>query len=147
MNSICGANCQECQLRTRCKGCRATNGHPFGGDCVLAKKFIGCDNPSEMVTKYKDEIINEINNLNIIGIPKIDNLYALCGIFVNLEYLLPNNNKIKLLKDENIYLGTQVKNEVNNKMIGFIVDEEYLLVSEYNLDGSDATIILYLKRK
>lgn len=147
MNSICGANCQACQLRTRCKGCQATNGHPFGGDCVLAKKCIGCDHPSDIVKKYKEELIKEINELKIKGVPMIDNLYALNGIFVNLEYLLPNNHKIKLLKDENIYLGTQIKSEVSNKMIGFIVDDEYLLISEYNSDGTDAKIILYQKRK
>ena len=37
MNSICGVNCDECKIKDKCKGCANTNGHPWGGDCILAE--------------------------------------------------------------------------------------------------------------
>ena len=39
MIAICGANCEECLLfkERKCKGCKETNGCPFGKKCWIAK--------------------------------------------------------------------------------------------------------------
>ena len=44
-------------------------------------------------------MINEINNLHIDGLPMVDKLNALVGKYVNLEYALPNGDKVKFLDD------------------------------------------------
>ena len=37
MKAICGANCDECNLyNNKCKGCKETNGCPFGNKCFIA---------------------------------------------------------------------------------------------------------------
>ena len=39
MESLCGANCEECSIykNNKCKGCKETNGCPFGTKCWIAK--------------------------------------------------------------------------------------------------------------
>lgn len=107
MASICGADCSNCGMKENCKGCIETDGHPFGGECVVAKcyKHGGKDTFCE----YKKQIISEFNALEIQDMPQITDLCALCGAYVNLEYSLSNGQKIKLLEDSNIYLGYQVE--------------------------------------
>ena len=114
MKAICGANCEECELFNKgCKGCRETNGCPFGKKCWIAKYIeIGGDNSFE---ELKSQLIEDFNSLSIDGMPKIDMLYPLHGAYVNLEYLLPNGNKVKFLKDEEAYIGTQVECLFNDK--------------------------------
>ena len=37
MEGICGAKCNECPLyNNKCKGCKQTNGCPFGKKCFIA---------------------------------------------------------------------------------------------------------------
>ena len=45
--------------------------------------------------EFKMRLINEINDLHIDGLPKVDKLNALVGKYVNLEYTLPNGQKVK----------------------------------------------------
>ena len=95
MKSICGANCDECDLKKskKCDGCSKTKGCPFGKKCFIADYIeIGGKENFEL---FKKQLIKEINNLNIDGMSNIDELYALNGSFVNLEYLLPNGKKVK----------------------------------------------------
>ena len=49
--------------------------------------------------EFKMQLINEINNLHIDGLPRVDKLNALVGKYVNLEYTLPNGQKVKFLKN------------------------------------------------
>ena len=42
---------------------------------------------------FKEQLIKEINDLQIDGLPKVDKLYALAGETVNLEYTLPNGQQ------------------------------------------------------
>ena len=46
--------------------------------------------------EFKMQLINEINNLHIDGLPRVDKLNALVGKYVNLEYTLPNGQKVKI---------------------------------------------------
>ena len=150
MESICGADCSNCGYgkNNNCKGCNATNGCPFGKECFIAKYILtgGKDN----FEAFKNQLIDEFNLLNILGMPKIKELFSLNGAFVNLEYPLPNGKYIKLLEDNNIYLGNQVECEFNDgenvRCFGLVANMDFLLVSEYGENGIDPEIIIYKKR-
>ena len=43
--------------------------------------------------EFKKKLINEINELNVDGMPKVEKLNALVGKYVNLEYRLPNGQR------------------------------------------------------
>lgn len=148
MSSICGINCDECKIKDKCKGCASTNGHPWGGDCVLAKFCYDKNgHTKEKIVEYKKELIKEIDSLNLEFISKIEELYPLNGIFVNIEYELQNGEKIKLLKDNDIYLGTQLHKKDNSGYYGIVADNDYILVSEYDNNYQNAKIIVYKQRK
>ena len=93
MEGICGANCRECELfkSDKCKGCKSTKGCPFGKKCWIAN-YIEVGGKKEFEA-FKEVLENEINSLNIDGMPKIKDLYPLHGEFVNLEYSLPNGDR------------------------------------------------------
>ena len=61
---------------------------------------------------FKQQLINEINELSIEGMPKLEKLNALVGKYVNLEYPLPNGKMIKFLDDKTTYLGNQLESEI-----------------------------------
>ena len=149
METICGADCSECELfkSNKCKGCKNTKGCPFGKKCWIAKYIeVGGKDNYDLL---KRELIDEINFLNIDGMSKIDKLYPLKGSFVNLEYLLPNGEKVKFLCDDEVYLGNQVKCEFNDdvkKCFGIVANMSFMIVCEYEKDGKNPEILLYKKR-
>ena len=148
MEAICGANCEECSLYQKtCKGCKETNGCPFGKKCWIAKYIeVG---GKESFTTFKKQLIEEINSLNIDGLPTIEELYPLHGAFVNLEYVLPNQEKVKFLNDEEAYLGNQVEcifNEKEKRYFGVLASTNFILISEYGENGDRPELILYKKR-
>lgn len=51
--------------------------------------------------------MDEINALQIEGMPKVEKMNALVGGYVNLEYRLPNRKYVKFLDDGVTYLGNQ----------------------------------------
>lgn len=147
MKSVCGANCEECELYNKeCYGCK--NGCPFGKKCWIADyiEIGGMDN----FESFKKEIIKEFNSLEIEGMPEIKELYTLHGSYVNLEYKLPNGKNVKLLNDNEAYLGNQVEcifnDNENKRCFGLLANMNFMLVCEYGENGSDAEIILYKKR-
>lgn len=150
MNSICGADCDNCGYgkNNGCKGCLKSNGCPFGKQCFIAQyiKTGGADG----YRLFKEKLIEEFNGLNIAGMPKISELFALNGAFVNLAYPIPNGNTVKLLDDNGIYLGNQVESEFNDGSIarcfGLVAGMDFLLVCEYGENCTDPEIIVYKKR-
>ena len=62
--------------------------------------------------EFKQKLINEINDLNIDGMPKLTKLNALVGKYVNLEYRLPSGLNVKFLDDQVTYLGNQLESEI-----------------------------------
>lgn len=150
MSSICGADCNNCGYgkNNNCKGCIESKGCPFGKQCFIANyiKTGGVKNYELL----KKQLIDEFNSLNIPGMPKIKELFALNGAFVNLEYPLLNGEKIKLLDNNEIYLGNQVECEFNDDEIircyGLVANLNFLLVSEYGPNGDNPEIIIYKKR-
>lgn len=144
MDTLCGANCNECGFKANCKGCVGTCGKPFGGKCIAAE-YIKIGGISAF-DEFKKQIISEFNALEIEGMPKITELFCLCGSFVNLEYPLANGTTIKFLDDKNIYLGTQVDCEFIDRCFGLAADMNFLLVCEYGENGTNPEIVVYKRR-
>ena len=150
MKSICGADCKNCGYgqNTGCPGCEASGGCPFGKQCFIAK-YIKAGG-IESFNSFKKQLISEFNALNIEGMPKIEELYALNGSYVNLAYPMPNGFEVKILDDSEIYLGTQVECEFNDgsliKCFGLVAGMDFLLVSEYGINCSDPKIVLFKQR-
>ena len=70
--------------------------------------------------------------------------------FVNLAYPMPNGKTVKLLDDNEIYLGNQVESEFNDgnilKCFGLVAGMDFVLVCEYGENCSDPEIVVYKKR-
>ena len=58
------------------------------------------------------QLIDEINALEIRGMPRLEKLNALVGSYVNLAYPLPSGLSVKFLDDQTTYLGTQLESEI-----------------------------------
>lgn len=146
-NSICGANCAECPSKESCRGCAETNGCPFGKQCYIAKYIL--TGGMENYQAFKNSLINEINALGIDGMEKVTELYPLVGSYVNLEYPLLNGEKVKFLKDDEVYLGAQVKNlfdDGGKTCFGVIARESFILICTYGENGAFPELILYKHR-
>ena len=144
MKTICGIDCSECGFKDSCKGCTETKGHPFGGDCIAAECYkSGGEN---YFITYKRRLIKEFNALGISDMPTITTLCQLSGAYVNLEYTLPNGEKIKLLDDTKIYLGYQKEKANSDRCYGLVADNNHLLVCEYGCNGAEPEIVVYKKR-
>ncbi len=112
----------------------------------LKRWKLPADELPHATSPIKQLLIDEVNALDIVGMPKINNLFILQGSFVNMEYTL-NGNHIKLLDDNAVYWGTQVEKQgVEGRCFGIACDEHYILVSEYGKDGADAELVM-LKRR
>ena len=150
MESICGADCSKCGYgkNGNCKGCRITKGCPFGKQCFVAKYIL--TGGKENFEIFKNQLINEINDLKVPGMPKIKDLNPLNGAFVNLSYPMPNGKYVKILDNNEIYLGNQVECEFNDDSIircfGILANMDFILVSEYGANGDNPEIIIYKKR-
>ena len=138
MKSLCGADCANCQWNSTCPGCSDEK-------CFIAR-YIKKDS-KEAYEKFKQTVINEINTLGIPGMPKINELYALVGRYVNLEYPLPGGGTVKFLDDNSMYLGNQVQClHKEGRCYGMVVCPEFLLVCEYGENSADPEIVLYKRR-
>lgn len=150
MKSVCGADCDNCgygKAKT-CKGCIETNSCPFGKKCFIGEyiKIGGTEN----YNSFKKSLINEFNSLNIPCMAPIDDLFPLNGAFVNLAYPMPSGNTVKLLDDNQIYLGNQVLCEFDDgegeRCFGLVAGRDFLLVAEYGENGTNPEIIIFKKR-
>ena len=99
----------------------------------------------EKLEEFKDQLINELNALlHIEGLPKVENLNVLPGEFVNMEYTLPNGEKVKFLDDKQTYLGSQLEGET--KCYGIVANMDFLLVCSYEENGENPELVIYKKR-
>lgn len=144
MKTICGIECTECKQKESCKGCVETNGRPFDGECIAAEYYKSGGEKSFLT--YKNQLIEEFNGLGISDMPRITDLCQLSGAYINLEYALPNGQKIKMLDDKKIYLGYQVEKKNSDRCYGLAADNDYLLVCEYGCNGTNPEIIVFKKR-
>ncbi len=97
--------------------------------------------------KFKQTLIDEINALQIEGMPKLNKLNALVGSFVNLPYRLPNGNTVKFLDDNTTYLGNQLESEFGGeRCFGVLANMDFILVCTYEKDGNAPELVIYKKR-
>lgn len=144
--SICGAACAECPSKEVCPGCAETKGCPFGKACFVAKYIL--TDGMERWQAFKKSLIDEINALHIDAMEPVTELYPLVGTYVNLEYPVPGG-AVKFLKDDEMYLGAQVRNLVDESektCFGVIARENFLLICTYGENAADPALVLYKKR-
>ena len=97
--------------------------------------------------EFKRKLMQEINDLHIEGLPKVEKLNALVGKYVNLEYRLPNGTKVKFLDDEKTYLGNQLEAEFGGeRCFGVIAGMDFILVATYEAGGKNPELVVYKKR-
>ena len=97
--------------------------------------------------EFKQQLIKEINELHIDGLPKVEKLNALVGKYVNLEYTLPNGKKVKFLDDQKTYLGNQLESECGcERCFGILANMDFILVCTYEENGENPELLLYKKR-
>ena len=96
---------------------------------------------------FKQQLINEINDLHIEGMPKVEKLNALAGSYVNLAYPLPSGASVKFLNDGTTYLGNQLESEFSgDRCFGVLANMDFILISTYECDGKNPELVLYKKR-
>ncbi len=96
---------------------------------------------------FKKQLIREINDLHIEGMPKVDTLNALVGSFVNLAYPLPSGVSVKFLNDGTTYLGNQLASEFGgDRCFGVLANMDFILICTYEAEGKNPELVLYKKR-
>lgn len=97
--------------------------------------------------RFKAQLVREFNDLHVEGLPKVEKLNALVGKYVNLEYTLPNGEKVRFLNDGKTYLGNQLECEFGgDRCFGILADTSFLLVCTYEKDGENPELVIYKKR-
>ena len=123
-----------------CKWCYS------GGEYTLDiwKRYVEIGG-KEKLEEFKAQLIHEFNTLlHIEGLPKVENLNVLPGEFVNMEYTLPNGQKVKFLDDKQTYLGSQLEGET--RCYGIAANMDFLLVCSYEENGENPELVIYKKR-
>lgn len=96
---------------------------------------------------FKHRLIDEINALHIEGMPKVEQLNALVGSYVNLAYPLPSGMSAKFLNDSVTYLGAQLEPEFGGeRCFGVLANMDFILICTYGCDGADPELVLFKKR-
>lgn len=96
---------------------------------------------------FKKQLIKEINDLHIEGMPKVEKLNALVGKYVNLEYPLPNGKTVKFLDDQATYLGNQLECEFGgDRCFGVLASMDFIMICAYDAKGAAPELVLYKKR-
>ena len=99
-------DCKECSAFNKCGGFISNSDKSFSRDCIARRLIV--KNGFNSFLDFKKKVINKINNLGIKEL-KVDDLNLLSASFVNLEYELENGTKVKLLNNNNVYLGQQIE--------------------------------------
>jgi putative MATE family efflux protein len=122
----------------------------MGYNVVNSMYFTSCgDELSDngQFEEFKKQLINEINDLHIDGLPRVDKLNALVGKYVNLEYQLPNGQKVKFLDDQKTYLGNQLESEFRaERCFGILANMDFILVCTYEKNDENPELLIYKKR-
>ncbi len=102
---------------------------------------------NEAFEQFKKTLIDEINALNIEGMPKLEKLNALVGSYINLEYRLPNGKMVKYLDDNATYLGNQLECIFGgDRCFGIAANMDFILICTYEENGKNPELVLYKKR-
>ena len=96
---------------------------------------------------FKRQLIDEINDLHVEGMPKVEKLNALVGSYVNLPYRLPNGMNVKFLDDHTTYLGNQMEPEFGgDRCFGVLANMDFILICTYEAEGKNPELVIYKKR-
>ena len=96
---------------------------------------------------FKKQLIDEINDLHVEGMPKLEKLNALVGGYINLEYRLPNGKNVKFLDDSATYLGNQLECEFGgDRCFGIAANMDFILICTYEENGENPELVIYKKR-
>ncbi len=96
---------------------------------------------------FKKQLMEEINALQIEGMPNVEKLNALVGKYVNLEYPLPSGLRVEFLNDQTMYLGNQLESEFGGeRCFGIIANMDFILVATYEAEGANPELVLFKKR-
>ena len=96
---------------------------------------------------FKKQLIDEINDLHIEGMPKLEKLNTLEGSYVNLEYRIPSGQNVKSLDDNATYLGNQLESEICEGLcFGVLANMDFILVCTYEENGKNPEVLVYKKR-
>ena len=96
---------------------------------------------------FKKQLIREINDLHVEGMPKVEKLNALVGSYVNLAYRLPSGLSVKFLDDQATYLGNQLESEFGGgRCFGILANMDFILICTYEAEGANPELIIYKKR-
>ena len=143
--SLCGAQCHQCSQQNICQGCKTTGGQPFGKPCFIAR-YIQLGG-TEALDAFKTQLIAEINQLNIPGMPHVTDLTALNGRLVNLPYLLPSGQKVAFLDNDQVYLGAQLPCELDeSRLFGVVAGMDFILICSCDDQWTDPELVVYRKR-
>ena len=96
--------------------------------------------------QFKQQLIDEINALNVEGMPQLKKLNALVGSYINLEYRLPNGKSVKYLDDNATYLGNQLESDFGGRCFGIAANMEFILICTYEENGENPELVIYKKR-
>ena len=97
--------------------------------------------------EFKQQLIKEINDLHIEGLPEVKTLNALVGSYVNLAYRLPSGVNVKFLDDRTTYLGNQLESTLGgDRCFGILANMDFILVCTYEAEGANPELVLYKKR-
>ena len=143
--SICGAPCHQCDQQSTCKGCKTTGGKPFGKPCFIASYHqLG---GAEAFEAFKAQLMNEINQLAVPGMPSVTSLVALNGKLVNLAYPLPSGQRVAFLDNDAVYLGAHLPCAFDeSRFFGVVAGLDFIMVSTYDAQFSNQELVLYKKR-
>ena len=102
---------------------------------------------AEAFAAFKKQLIEEINALQIAGMPKLEKLNALVGGYINMEYPLPNGKTVQFLADGATYLGNQLESELEKgRCFGIAANADFILICAYEENGVNPELIIYKKR-
>ena len=101
----------------------------------------------ESFRQFKEQLIREFNDLHIEGMPEVKTLNFLVGAYINMEYSLPNAQKVKFLDDDTTYLAGQLACEFGgDRCFGIAGNMDFLLVCTYEENGENPELVIYKKR-
>jgi len=113
--------------------------------CAREKKAESC--AACGACSLRSDLIEQFNSLNITGMEPLTTLYALKGSFINMTYKLPGGMPARFWDDDKIYLGSQLAKKGSDRCYGLAADEKYLMVCEYDPDGTNPEIVVFKRRK
>lgn len=102
---------------------------------------------NQAIDAWKDKLLEEINALNVEGLPEVTKLYPLVGKDVNLEYRLPNGQAVRFLDDNATYFGNQLECVFGGERhFGVVAGRDFILICTYEGEGEKPELALYWKR-